>query len=116
LIAHLNAIGAYENIIFVFLSDNGAESTDPMNMGACKRLNANLLYDQSIAQQGRLSALTAQEQASATALGTTSIGWQADIRINFVFGLVLGWVRTGRFWLIGRAKQNFSDQTTCDIT
>jgi arylsulfatase/uncharacterized sulfatase len=38
LIAHLKAIGAYENIIFVFLSDNGAESTDPMNMGACKRL------------------------------------------------------------------------------
>ena len=82
MIAHLNAIGAYENIIFVFLSDNGAESTDPMNMGACKRLNANLLYDQSIAQQGRLSALTAQEQASATALGTTSIGWEDERQLS----------------------------------
>lgn len=67
LIAHLKAIGAYENTIFVFLSDNGAEATDPMNMGAFTRWNANQLYDQSIAQQGRPGSLTAQGAGFASA-------------------------------------------------
>ena len=67
LVAHLMAIGAYENTIFVFLSDNGAEATDPMNMGAFTRWNANQLYDQSIAQQGRPGSLTAQGAGFASA-------------------------------------------------
>jgi arylsulfatase/uncharacterized sulfatase len=67
LIAHLKAIGAYENTIFVFLSDNGAEATDPMNMGAFARWNANQLYDQSIGQQGRPGSLTAQGAGFASA-------------------------------------------------
>uniref|UniRef100_UPI0028A6C0BC sulfatase-like hydrolase/transferase n=1 Tax=Sandarakinorhabdus sp. TaxID=1916663 RepID=UPI0028A6C0BC len=60
LVAHLKAIGEYENTVFVFLSDNGAEATDPMAMGAFARWNATHLYDQSIAQQGRPGSLTAQ--------------------------------------------------------
>jgi arylsulfatase/uncharacterized sulfatase len=67
LIAHLKAIGAYENTIFVFLSDNGAEATDPMNMGAFTRWNAHQEYDQSIAQQGRPGSLTAQGAGFASA-------------------------------------------------
>lgn len=67
LIAHLKTIGAYENTIFVFLSDNGAEATDPMNMGAFTRWNANQLYDQSITQQGRPGSLTAQGAGFASA-------------------------------------------------
>jgi|LauGreDrversion2_6_1035139.scaffolds.fasta_scaffold00917_2 arylsulfatase/uncharacterized sulfatase len=67
LIAHLKAIGAYDNTIFVFLSDNGAEATDPMNMGAFTRWNANQEYDQSIAQQGRPGSLTAQGAGFASA-------------------------------------------------
>jgi arylsulfatase A-like enzyme len=59
LVAHLKATGAYDNTIFVFLSDNGAEAIDPMNSGAFTRFNANLHYDQSIAQQGRPGSLTA---------------------------------------------------------
>jgi arylsulfatase/uncharacterized sulfatase len=67
LIEHLKTIGAYENTIFVFLSDNGAEASDPMNMGAFTRWNANQLYDQSIAQQGRPGSLTAQGAGFASA-------------------------------------------------
>jgi arylsulfatase/uncharacterized sulfatase len=67
LIAHLKAIGAYDNTIFVFLSDNGAEATDPMKMGAFTRWNANQEYDQSIAQQGRPGSLTAQGAGFASA-------------------------------------------------
>lgn len=67
LVAHLKAIGAYDNTIFVFLSDNGAEATDPMAMGAFARWNANHLYDQSIAQQGRPGSLTAQGAGFASA-------------------------------------------------
>jgi arylsulfatase A-like enzyme len=67
LIAHLKAIGEYENTIFVFLSDNGAEATDPMAMGAFARWNAEYNYDQSFAQQGRPGSLTAQGAGFASA-------------------------------------------------
>jgi arylsulfatase/uncharacterized sulfatase len=76
LIAHLKSIGAYENTIFVFLSDNGAEATDPMNMGAFARWNANLLYDQSIAQQGRPGSLTAQGAGFASASASPLRGYK----------------------------------------
>lgn len=33
LVTHLKEIGEYDNTIFVFLSDNGAEPTDPLQMG-----------------------------------------------------------------------------------
>jgi len=67
LIAHLKAIGEYENTIFVFLSDNGAEALDPMAMSAFTRWNAIFQYDQSIAQQGRPGSLTAQGAGFASA-------------------------------------------------
>ncbi len=67
LVAHLKTIGEYDNTIFVFLSDNGAEATDPMAMGAFARWNATMLYDQSIAQQGRPGSLTAQGAGFASA-------------------------------------------------
>ncbi len=76
LVTHLKAIGEYENTIFVFLSDNGAEATDPMNMGAFTRWNANLLYDQSIAQQGRPGSLTAQGAGFASASASPLRGYK----------------------------------------
>jgi arylsulfatase/uncharacterized sulfatase len=76
LVTHLKAIGEYENTIFVFLSDNGAEATDPMNMGAFTRWNANLLYDQSVAQQGRPGSLTAQGAGFASASASPLRGYK----------------------------------------
>ncbi len=67
LVAHLKASGDYDNTIFVFLSDNGAEAIDPMNSGALARWNANHYYDQSIAQQGRPGSLTAMGAGFASA-------------------------------------------------
>lgn len=58
LVAHLKATGEYENTIFVFLSDNGAEAIDPMADGFT-RWNANRYYDQRPEQQGRPGSLTA---------------------------------------------------------
>jgi arylsulfatase/uncharacterized sulfatase len=76
LVTHLKAIGEYENTIFVFLSDNGAEATDPMNMGAFTRWNANQLYDQSLAQQGRPGSLTAQGAGFASASASPLRGYK----------------------------------------
>jgi arylsulfatase/uncharacterized sulfatase len=76
LVTHLKAIDAYENTIFVFLSDNGAEATDPMNMGAFTRWNANQLYDQSLAQQGRPGSLTAQGAGFASASASPLRGYK----------------------------------------
>jgi arylsulfatase A-like enzyme len=76
LVTHLKVIGEYENTIFVFLSDNGAEATDPMNMGAFARWNANQLYDQSIAQQGRPGSLTAQGAGFASASASPLRGYK----------------------------------------
>lgn len=76
LVAHLKAIGEYENTIFVFLSDNGAEATDPMAMSAFARWNANLQYDQSIAQQGRPGSLTAQGAGFASASASPLRGYK----------------------------------------
>lgn len=67
LVDHLKATGAYDNTVFVFLSDNGAEATDPMDSGAFIRWNANQYYDQSIGEQGRPGSLTAMGAGFASA-------------------------------------------------
>ncbi|MFM2301476.1 MAG: hypothetical protein RLZZ84_1212 [Pseudomonadota bacterium] len=76
LIAHLKVIGAYDNTIFVFLSDNGAEASDPMDMGAFAAWNARLNYDQSLAQQGRPGSLTAIGAGFASAASSPLRGYK----------------------------------------
>lgn len=76
LIAHLKASGDYENTIFVFLSDNGAEATDPMAMGRMASTNARYFYDQSIAQQGRPGSLTAIGAGFASAAASPLRGYK----------------------------------------
>lgn len=76
LIAHLKASGEYENTVFVFLSDNGAEATDPMEMTWMSHWNARVLYDQSIAQQGRPGSLTAIGAGFASAASSPLRGYK----------------------------------------
>lgn len=59
LVNHLKALGEYDQTIFVFLSDNGAEATDPMAAGGFTTFNTRMLYDQRVEQQGRPGSLTA---------------------------------------------------------
>ncbi len=76
LVAHLKASGEYDNTVFVFLSDNGAEATDPMEMSLVSRINAKLLYDQSTAAQGRPGSLTAIGAGFASAASSPLRGYK----------------------------------------
>ncbi len=58
LIAHLQAIGEYENSIIIFLSDNGAEPTDPYNR-LRNRLFLNAQLDNSLKNIGRRGSMVA---------------------------------------------------------
>ncbi|KTE37393.1 MULTISPECIES: arylsulfatase [unclassified Sphingopyxis] len=58
LVAHLKATGQYENTIFVFLSDNGAEPTNPFG-SLRNRLFLDMQYDLSTANIGRRGSFSA---------------------------------------------------------
>jgi arylsulfatase A-like enzyme len=75
LIAHLKATGQFDNTIFVFLSDNGAEPTDPMG----RWLNRQFLrtqYDVDPAQAGRRGTLTAIGPSWASAAASPLSGYK----------------------------------------
>ena len=57
LVAHLRASGDYDNTIFVFLSDNGAEPTDPMSRWR-NRMFLGQAYDLSIGNIGRRNSFS----------------------------------------------------------
>lgn len=75
LIAHLKATGDYDNTIFVFLSDNGAEPTDPMATWF-SRLNSWAHYDMSPASQGRRGSLTSIGPGWASAASSPLRGYK----------------------------------------
>lgn len=75
LVAHLKATGAYDNTIFVFLSDNGGEALDPMG-APFTRFMSNYYYDQSIPQQGRKGSLTAIGTSFASAVSAPLRGYK----------------------------------------
>lgn len=58
LVAHLKASGAYANTIFVFLSDNGAEPTNPFH-SLRNRLFLGMKYDLATANIGRRGSFSA---------------------------------------------------------
>ena len=75
LVAHLKASGAYDNTVFVFLSDNGPEAIDPM-VGALNRLGVEYYYNTRPDQQGRPGSFTAVGTSFASALAAPFRGYK----------------------------------------
>jgi arylsulfatase/uncharacterized sulfatase len=75
LVAHLKATGRYDNTVFVFLSDNGPEATDPMAT-ALPRGNALINYDMRPENQGRPGSLTAIGAGWASAAASPLRGYK----------------------------------------
>ncbi|MBC7521665.1 MAG: sulfatase-like hydrolase/transferase, partial [Sandarakinorhabdus sp.] len=74
-VAHLKATGRYDNTIFVFLSDNGPEATDPMGTPV-PRANAIYNYDMRPESQGRPGSLTAIGAGWASAAASPLRGYK----------------------------------------
>ncbi len=75
LVAHLKAIGQFDNTVFVFMSDNGGEATDPMARPFNAAM-ARLYYDQNPDQQGRPGSLTAIGSGFASAVSAPLRGYK----------------------------------------
>ncbi len=75
LVAHLKASGDYDNTIFVFLSDNGAEPTDPFH-SLRNRLFLGLQYDLATANIGRRGSFAAIGPGWASAAASPLSGYK----------------------------------------
>ncbi|HMP46277.1 MAG TPA: sulfatase-like hydrolase/transferase, partial [Sphingopyxis sp.] len=75
LVAHLKATGDYDNTIFVFLSDNGAEPTDPYATRR-GRIFLNLRYDTSTANIGRIDSFSNIGPSWASAAASPLSGYK----------------------------------------
>lgn len=75
LVAHLKRTGDYANTVFVFLSDNGPEPTEPRRRWL-NRIFLGLNYDSDPAQAGRRGTLTAIGAAWASAAASPLSGYK----------------------------------------
>ena len=75
LVAHLKASGDYDNTIFVFLSDNGAEPTNPFH-SLRNRLFLSMQYDLSTANIGRRGSFSAIGPGWASAAASPLSGYK----------------------------------------
>ncbi|WP_432768180.1 MAG: arylsulfatase [Sphingopyxis sp.] len=75
LVAHLRASGDYDNTIFVFLSDNGAEPIDPYSRTR-NRLFLGMQYDTSTANIGRRGSFSAIGPGWASAASSPLSGYK----------------------------------------
>ena len=75
LVAHLKATGDYDNTIFVFLSDNGAEPTDPFH-SLRNRLVLGLQYDLATTNIGRRGSFAAIGPGWASAASSPLSGYK----------------------------------------
>src|SRR3546814_849467 len=75
LVAHLKAAGDYDNTIFVFLSDNGAEPTDPF-ASLRNRLFLDMQYDLATANIGRRGSFSAIGPGWASAAASPLSGYK----------------------------------------
>ena len=67
LIAHLREIGAYENTLFIVVSDNGAESGDPASSAAFRRWLSSVGYSRDVERLGEKGTFTAIGPEAANA-------------------------------------------------
>ncbi|WP_353217672.1 arylsulfatase [Sandarakinorhabdus sp.] len=91
LVAHLKARGQYDNTVFVFASDNGAEATNPEATGFTTAMS-KLLYDLTPARQGQPGTLTyigaSWANAAASPLrGYKFSAWEGGVRVPFIVTL-----------------------------
>ncbi|MEN9932755.1 MAG: hypothetical protein RIS17_1328, partial [Pseudomonadota bacterium] len=91
LIAHLKARGLYDNTVFVFVSDNGAEATDP-EATAFTRFNVRLQYDVASDHQGAPGSFTYLGASWASAAASPLRGfkfsaWEGGVRVPFIMTL-----------------------------
>jgi arylsulfatase/uncharacterized sulfatase len=75
LVAHLKASGDYDNTIFVFLSDNGAEPTNPFH-SLRNRLFLGMEYDLSTANIGRRGSFSVIGPGWASAAASPLSGYK----------------------------------------
>jgi arylsulfatase A-like enzyme len=75
LVAHLKAAGDYDNTIFVFLSDNGAEPTNPFS-SLRNRLFLGMQYDLATANIGRPGSFAAIGSGWASAAASPLSGYK----------------------------------------
>ncbi|MEI6486657.1 MAG: arylsulfatase [Sphingomonadales bacterium] len=91
LIAHLKARGLYDNTMFVFVSDNGAEATNPDATGFT-RFNVRLNYDIAPEKQGQPCSFTWLGASWASAAASPLKGykfsaWEGGVRVPLIVSL-----------------------------
>lgn len=97
LVTHLKATGDYDNTVFVFLSDNGAEPTDPMNRWR-NRLFLGQTYDLSTGNIGRRNSFSYIGPGWASAAASPLSGYkfsatEGGLRVP----LIVAWPGNGAF-------------------
>lgn len=91
LVAHLQASGQADNTVFVFVSDNGAEATNP-EATWFTTLNARLQYDLAADHQGRPGSFTYIGASWASAAVSPLKGYkfsasEGGVRVPFIISL-----------------------------
>ena len=94
LVAHLKASGQYDNTLFVFVSDNGAEATNP-EANRFTTFNARLQYDLASERQGQPGSFTYIGASWASAAASPLRGfkfsaWEGGVRVPFILSLPPG--------------------------
>jgi arylsulfatase A-like enzyme len=91
LIAHLKTTGQYDNTLFVFVSDNGSEATNPEG-NRFTSFNTHLQYDMAPERQGQPGSFTYIGASWASAAASPLKGykfsaWEGGVRVPFIVTL-----------------------------
>ncbi len=110
LVSHLKASGQYDNTVFVFVSDNGAEASNP-EANWFTTANTRAMYDMAPANQGRPGSFTYIGASWASAAASPLKGYkfsasEGGLRVPFIIAA------PGRTdWQPGRVAHGFAYAT-----